>query len=107
MRAILAIIVAELLFAALPAAAQDWPAKTVRMVVPFGPGSTPDMVGRLIGDHLQHKLGQPFVIENRPGASANTGTDLVAKADPDGCTVGKIGRASCREEGRSRWSPYH
>src|SRR5947209_868681 len=88
MRAILAIIVAELLFAALPAAAQDWPAKTVRMVVPFGPGSTPDMVGRLIGDHLQHKLGQPFVIENRPGASANTGTDLVAKAEPDGYTIG-------------------
>jgi len=46
------------------------------------------MVGRLIGDHMQQKLGQPFVIENRPGASANTGTDVVAKADPDGYTVG-------------------
>jgi tripartite-type tricarboxylate transporter receptor subunit TctC len=71
-----------------PAAAQDWPAKAVRIIVPFGPGSTPDMVGRLIADHLQQKLGQPFVIENRPGASANTGTDVVAKAEPDGYTIG-------------------
>jgi tripartite-type tricarboxylate transporter receptor subunit TctC len=72
----------------LTAAAQDWPTKTVRIIVPFGPGSTPDMVGRLIADHMQQKLGQTFVIENRPGASANTGTDLVAKAEPDGYTIG-------------------
>src|SRR5215831_7521911 len=71
-----------------PALAQDWPAKTVRIIVPFGPGSTPDMIGRLIADYLQQKLGQSFVIENRPGASANTGTDLVAKAEPDGYTIG-------------------
>ncbi len=77
------------MFAALaPAAAQDWPAKTVRLIVPFGPGSTPDMVGRVVADHLQQTLGQSFVIENRPGASANTGTDLVAKAEPDGYTIG-------------------
>src|SRR5215470_6357726 len=71
-----------------PALAQDWPAKTVRIIVPFGPGSTPDMIGRLIADYMQQKLGQSFVIENRPGASANTGTDLVAKAEPDGYTIG-------------------
>jgi tripartite-type tricarboxylate transporter receptor subunit TctC len=71
-----------------PAAAQDWPAKTVRIIVPFGPGSTPDMVGRLIADYMQQKLGQSFVIENRPGASANTGTDMVAKAEPDGYAIG-------------------
>ena len=70
------------------AAAQEWPTKTVRIIVPFGPGSTPDMVGRLIGDHMQQRSGQPFVVENRPGASANTGTDVVAKADPDGYTIG-------------------
>ena len=58
------------------------------MIVPFGPGSTPDMVGRLMADHMQQKLGQPFVIENRPGASANTGTDVVAKAEADGYTIG-------------------
>jgi tripartite-type tricarboxylate transporter receptor subunit TctC len=77
-----------LAFAVVSAAAQDWPTKTVRIIVPFGPGSTPDMVGRLIADYLQQKLAQPFVIENRPGASANTGTDVVAKAEPDGYTIG-------------------
>src|SRR5713101_6113397 len=83
-----ALALTAILLAAAPAAAQDCPAKTVRIIVPFGPGSTPDMVGRLIADHLQQKLGQPFVIENRPGASANTGTDVVAKAEPDGYTIG-------------------
>src|SRR5215510_6515770 len=73
---------------ATPAAAQEWPAKPVRIVVPFGPGSTPDVVARLIADHLQKSLGQPFVIENKPGASGNTGTDAVAKAAPDGYTIG-------------------
>jgi tripartite-type tricarboxylate transporter receptor subunit TctC len=71
-----------------PAAAQDWPAKTVKIIVPFGPGSTPDMVARLIADRLQQKLGQSFVIENKPGASGNLGTDAVAKAEPDGYTIG-------------------
>jgi tripartite-type tricarboxylate transporter receptor subunit TctC len=71
-----------------PATAQDWPTKTVKIIVPFGPGSTPDMIGRMIADHMQQKLGQSFVIENRPGASANTGTDMVAKAEPDGYTIG-------------------
>ena len=76
------------MFAALPAAAQDWPTKPVKIVVPFGPGSTPDVVARLIADHLQKKLGQPFVIDNKPGASGNIGTDAVAKAAPDGTTIG-------------------
>jgi len=84
-------IVAALLglfVAALPAAAQDWPTKPVKIVVPFGPGSTPDVVARLIADHLQKKLGQPFIIDNKPGASGNIGTDAVAKAAPDGTTIG-------------------
>jgi tripartite-type tricarboxylate transporter receptor subunit TctC len=76
------------LLACAPAAAQDWPTKTVKIIVPFGPGSTPDLIGRMLADHMQQKLGQPFVIENRPGASANTGTDMVAKAEPDGYTIG-------------------
>src|ERR1700730_13898055 len=71
-----------------PAAAQDWPTKTVRIVVPFGPCSTPDMVARLIADRLQETLGQTLVIENKPGASGNLGTDAVAKAEPDGTTIG-------------------
>ena len=71
-----------------PAAAQDWPAKPVKIIVPFGPGSTPDIIMRLIADRLQQKLGQPFLIENKPGASGITGTDAVAKAAPDGTTIG-------------------
>src|SRR5258708_7071149 len=70
------------------AAAQEWPAKPVKLYIPFGPGSTPDMVGRLIADRLAQKLGQPFVVEDKPGASGNLGTDAVAKAEPDGYTLG-------------------
>src|SRR6266576_1932783 len=77
-----------ILWAAVPASAQDWPAKTVRIVVPFGAGATPDTIARLIADKLQAKLGQNFVVENKPGASGMTGTDAVAKAEPDGYTIG-------------------
>ena len=73
---------------ATPAAAQDWPVRPVKIMIPFGPGSTPDLVGRLIADRLQQKLGQPFVVEDKPGASGNLGTDAVAKAEPDGYTLG-------------------
>ena len=78
-----------LLALASAAAAQDWPPKTVRIVVPFGPGSTPDIVARLIADGLQRKYpAGAFVVENKPGASGNLGTDIVAKAVPDGSTIG-------------------
>jgi tripartite-type tricarboxylate transporter receptor subunit TctC len=77
-----------LLAGAMPAAAQEWPAKPIRIVVPFGAGSTPDIIMRLIGDKLQAKSRQTVVIENKAGASGNTGTDVVAKAAPDGTTVG-------------------
>jgi tripartite-type tricarboxylate transporter receptor subunit TctC len=70
------------------AAAQDWPAKPVKIVVPFAAGATPDIVARLIADDLQSRLKQTFIVENRPGASGNTGTDAVVKAEPDGATVG-------------------
>jgi tripartite-type tricarboxylate transporter receptor subunit TctC len=82
-------LVAAALAATGPAQAQQWPAKTVRIVVPFGPGSTPDIVARLVADALQQKYpSSAFVIENKPGASGNTGTDAVAKAAPDGATLG-------------------
>jgi len=68
--------------------AQEWPTRPVKLYIPFGPGSTPDMVGRLIADRLAQKLGQPFVVEDKPGASGNLGTDAVAKAEPDGYTLG-------------------
>jgi tripartite-type tricarboxylate transporter receptor subunit TctC len=74
--------------AATPAFAQDWPNKTVRIVVPFGAGATPDLIARMIADKLQGKLGQKFLVENKPGASGMIGTDVVAKAEPDGYTIG-------------------
>src|SRR6476620_26153 len=78
-----------LVAAATPVPAQDWPAKTVRIVVPFGPGSTPDVVARLVADGLQQKYpASVFVVENKPGASGNLGTDVVAKAVPDGSALG-------------------
>lgn len=70
------------------ASAQQWPTAPVRIVVPFGAGSTPDVVARMIGDYLHDKTQQPFIVENKPGASGNTGTDAVAKAAPDGSTIG-------------------
>ena len=78
-----------LLGLAAPAMAQHWPAKTVRFIVPFGPGSTPDVLMRVIADELGKKYpGSSFVIENKAGASGNLGTDAVAKAAPDGSTLG-------------------
>ena len=69
--------------------AQDWPTRTVRIVVPFGPGSTPDVVARLVAEGLAQKYpASAFVVENKPGASGNLGTDIVAKATPDGSTLG-------------------
>jgi tripartite-type tricarboxylate transporter receptor subunit TctC len=86
MRTTLAILMSCLLLA--PATARDWPAKTTRIIVPFGPASTPDMVARLLAEGLQHQTGQTFIVENKPGASGNLGTDAVAKAAPDGGTLG-------------------
>lgn len=78
-----------LLAGAAPVPAQDWPTKTVRIVVPFGPGSTPDIVARLVADGLQQKYPTVgFIVENKPGTSGNLGTDVVAKATPDGSTLG-------------------
>lgn len=73
---------------AVGTSAQTWPAKPVRIVVPFGAGSTPDLVARLIADQLKQQTRQTFIVENKPGASGNTGTDAVAKAAPDGATIG-------------------
>jgi tripartite-type tricarboxylate transporter receptor subunit TctC len=79
---------AALTFAAVPVAAQDWPTRTVRIIVPFGAGSTPDVVARLLADNMQKKLGQAFVVENKAGGGGIIGTDAVAKAAPDGATIG-------------------
>lgn len=85
----IALTVLMLTAIALPATAQDWPPKTVHIIAPFGAGSTPDIVARLIGDQLGKKYpNSTFLVENKAGASGNTGTDYVAKAAPDGSTIG-------------------
>src|SRR4029079_6268025 len=88
MKRILAIALAAALFIPAAAAAQEWPTKSVRIVVPFGPGSMPDMVARLLAERMRQNVGQTCVIEKKPGASGNLGTDAVAKAEPDGATIG-------------------
>ena len=72
---------------ALPAAAQSWPAKPVKIVVPFGPGGPADVYARIVGQGLTEALGQQFVIDNKPGAGALIGTEVAAKAPPDGYTL--------------------
>lgn len=83
---------ASLPLAALPrhAAAQDagnWPNRPVRLIVPFVPAGTTDIAARILAARLQQRLGQPFPVENRAGAGGNIGSDVVAKADPDGYTI--------------------
>jgi tripartite-type tricarboxylate transporter receptor subunit TctC len=70
-----------------PALAEQWPAKPIRAIVPFGPGSTIDIIGRIVLEPLSQALGQPIVVENRGGAGGSIGSAAVAKSDPDGYTL--------------------
>src|SRR5450432_2782510 len=82
-----AIAGAAMLVCSAPLVAEGWPTKSVRLIVPFPAGGGTDLVARLIATRLGTALGQPIVIENRPGAGGTIGANVVAKAPPDGYTI--------------------
>ncbi len=85
-RVVVAVCATFVVAAAAPAIAQSWPTHPVKMVVPFPTGGSADTLARLLGNKVSEPLGQPVVVENKPGAGGNIGTDAVAKASNDGYT---------------------
>ena len=83
---LLGAVSAAVIAATGPALAQDWPARSVKFVVPFGAGGPADVYARVLAQHLGEALKQPFVVENRPGAGSIIGSDMVAKSEADGYT---------------------
>src|SRR6187551_113179 len=81
------LLLAVLFMFGLSAQAQTYPTRTVRIVVPATPGGAIDLIARTLAEKLTGSLGQPVVVENKPGASNNLGTDFVAKSPPDGYTL--------------------
>ncbi len=88
-------LVLALGLSALPASAVDFPSRPIRIIVPVAPGGASDLTARLIGENASALLGQPVIIENRPGANGNLGMDAVAKADKDGYLLGNCAIGNC------------
>ena len=80
-------LIAASLAIALPARADTWPSKPIKLIVPYAPGGTTDVVARMVAEYLGKRLGQNIIVDNRPGKGAMIGTALVAKSPPDGYTL--------------------
>jgi tripartite-type tricarboxylate transporter receptor subunit TctC len=100
------ILLLATLAASVGAHAQAWPAKPVKIIVPFAAGGPADIYARAIGEKLQAALGQSFVVEDKPGAGAVIGTDLVAKSPPDGYTLLMMSNTHTVNESLLRDKPY-
>jgi tripartite-type tricarboxylate transporter receptor subunit TctC len=87
---LIAVVTAAVAVAGISASAraEDWPARPIRIIVGFGPGGGADIIGRIVGQALQERLGRPVVIENKPGAAGTLGNEFVARAEKDGTTLG-------------------
>jgi tripartite-type tricarboxylate transporter receptor subunit TctC len=77
-----------LVMTAQSALSQDWPQRQIRMIVSFGAGGGADIIGRILAEHMQDRFGKPVIVENKPGAGGVIGNEAVAKAQPDGYTIG-------------------
>lgn len=100
------LLCAWMMAVALPAAAQPWPAKPVRLVVPFAPGGNTDIIARVIAPKMAQDLGQQILIDNRGGAGSTLGTAIVAKAPPDGYTIGMVSSAHVINPAARKNLPY-
>jgi tripartite-type tricarboxylate transporter receptor subunit TctC len=105
-RIIRALVAAALALVAAGASAQDYPAKPVKIIVPFAAGGPADVYARFLGQRLSDALGQPFVVEDRPGAGSVIGTDAVAKSAPDGYTLLMMSNAQTVNESLIPNKPY-
>src|SRR3546814_15867914 len=109
------LLVAALLATTQLATAQTYPDKPVRVIVPFASGTAGDTISRLLADSMSHSLKQPFIVENRPGAGGNVGSQAAARSPADGYPLLMAATRSEERRGgeesvrtcRSRWSPYH
>jgi tripartite-type tricarboxylate transporter receptor subunit TctC len=106
MRFIRWIGVAALLAAALPAAAQNYPNRPIKIIAPFGPGGPGDVFSRQVAQFLPELLGQPIIVENRPGAASIIGADAVAKSAPDGYTLLTVSNTMTANETLFPRRPY-
>jgi len=106
LRGLVGACMAAALLAAGTAAAQDWPARPIRLIVPFAPGGGTDILARLIAPKLAGALGQQIVVDNKPGAASIIGTQMAAKAAPDGYTVMMVDSSFIINPGLRKDLPY-